>query len=122
MSRCVFEIPMPPAETSPNSRAHWAKVYSAKKRSRRETARALMCARILRKPVAAYQLHFQFPNGIRRDLDNFTGRCKAALDQVAEYVGDDDSQWNMKAPTREVVPSKCAGTVVITLFYREGAQ
>lgn len=120
MSQVVFEIPMPGADTSPNSRAHFAKVYKAKKRSKLETTRALMCARILKKPVAAYQLHFQFPDRTRRDLDNFTGRCKAALDAVAAWTGDDDSMWDMKAPTREVVPSKCSGTVVVTLHYREG--
>lgn len=117
MKSVSFIIPMPGADCSPNTRAHWSKVHRAKKRSKLTTKAALsLCEVPEGLPVRAYQLHFTFPDNRRRDFDNFTARCKAALDAISDHVGNDDSEWDMKAPTREV--SKGVNGVTITLFYK----
>ena len=93
---------------------HWAAKASLVK-SHRKTAIILTPKEAGERKITDYQIHFTFPDNRRRDLDNFTGRCKAYLDGISDATQQDDSAWGMKAPTREV--KKGINQVTITLFY-----
>lgn len=95
MSTVVLTMPVPPAQLSPNARMHWAKKAGIVKREKEAANfRAASCPDLSPgMKVASYRLHFFFNDKRRRDRDNFTGRCKAALDGISQYIGQDDSEW-----------------------------
>jgi len=101
MNSITVTLPWPPAECSPNSRAHWAVRAKAVKEYK-------MLARAETRKIpdeqqayiwAAYQkdepIHviYEFcpPDDRRRDFDNFVSRCKPYLDGICYVVGIDDS-------------------------------
>ena len=114
MGSIKIKLPIPSSHLSPNARVHWA--VKAKKTKAHKTLALVEIAKIMRLDgfkAESYQLHFVFPDNRRRDFDNFTGRCKAYLDGISEAINQDDSEWNMAAPSKEVV--KGESFVVITL-------
>ena len=117
----VVTLPMPVAELSVNGGIHWRARYRAIKAAHRLVASVVSQDWFKGRSVASYKLQFIFPDHCRRDFDNFTGRCKAYLDQLAELAGQDDHEWDMEKPSRSVV--KNHNEVRITLkFKEEGAQ
>ena len=96
-------LPMPHEKLSPNSKCHWGTKAKYVKQHRLRSYITMKNHIPLPFKVKAYQIHFCFPNKIRRDIDNFTARCKSYLDGIADALGQDDSEWDMKAPTREIV-------------------
>ena len=104
---------MPDPKLSANGRAHWRAKSKLTRHLRSRTM--LICSSELDRSqtITSYQLHFVHPDNRRRDFDNFTSRCKAALDGISDAFDQDDSTWAMEAPTREVI--KGQSTVKITL-------
>jgi hypothetical protein len=104
---------MPDPKLSANGRAHW-RAKSKLTRHLRSMTRLICLSELDRgQTIQSYQLHFVFPDNRRRDFDNFTSRCKAALDGISDAFNQDDSLWAMEAPTREIIKGR--NEVKITL-------
>ena len=117
-------LPWPPRELSPNSRAHWTKKASATAKYRRDCALVCMSAGIRRLDYLGWtgmHVHLVFCAPSRRsfDLDNALSRVKAGLDGVADATGIDDSLWTYAiergTPCRD-------GAVILTVSARETAK
>lgn len=116
MKEITLIFPIPDAKLSPNARVHWAAKSKIVKAHRQRASQGTPDF-LKNKKVLAYQLDFIFPNNIRRDIDNFTARCKSYLDGISDAIEQDDSTWDMKAPTRAV--KKGMSVVRITLFIED---
>ena len=93
----IFTLPWPPADLSPNSRVHWAKLQEAKRAYR--TACAWTAKRQGAEKLTADALHltltFHAPTKRAYDLDNALARMKSGLDGLADVLGVDDSRWSL---------------------------
>ena len=114
MTKIAVTLPWPPAECSPNSRAHWANRYRAAKAYRHQgeilakQAGAEPVPRNTRRLKVQYTFHP--PRNGRYDDDNFIARMKPALDGICEAIWIDDSAasiqpviWGDKRKPGEVV-------------------
>ena len=123
-ARINVTLPWPPAECSPNSRAHWRKrhdiVTAGKYIAYHATLRTLDEMGILvindlgfwlKKLQATYE--FCPPDKRRRDLDNFQARCKPYLDGICDALGIDDSQ--IKRSIQDWGGVTDGGQVIITI-------
>lgn len=98
----MIELPYPAAALSPNSRAHWRTIASAKK-SHREWARLATLAwrGTDHRPIDAEQIDVLItvypPKAWRTgDRDNFLSRCKAYLDGIADGLGVNDRVFDCR--------------------------
>lgn len=107
---------MPSKYLGQNYRGHWRPRHREAKKLRGAMPLLARAAGLPTDKVLSYQLHFIFPDNRRRDLDNFISRCKSALDGLADYLGQDDCDWGMEAPSREIVKGRAE--VKITLKYK----
>jgi hypothetical protein len=94
MSELRIVLPIPAKELSPNARIHWAKKAPITK-SHRTMAYYEACGVGGRDDrIKSYRLEFTFADRRRRDRDNFSGRCKAYLDGIADAFNQNDSEWD----------------------------
>ena len=98
----IIKLPIPSAELAANARIHWAQKAKLTKEHRR-TARLLAFNDHPQKfRASSYRLVFYWPDNRRRDRDNSVGRCKAYLDGISDWLGQDDSEWNFDGVRFEV--------------------
>ena len=93
MSKVIIELPLPSRNLSPNARVHWT-IKAAHKKSARRNATIMAFEQIEQQPFASYRLHFYWPTKRRRDQDNAAASCKSVLDGIADFTGQDDSEWD----------------------------
>lgn len=90
-------LPWPPAALSPNARAHWSRLASAKKAYR--AACACTAKEQGAQRIEAERLHLSLvfvpPNRRAHDLDNCLARMKSGLDGLADVLGVDDKNWTL---------------------------
>jgi len=91
MSKTVT-LPLPSRNLSPNSRVHWSVKASHKKAARRGAAIDAF-QQIDPQAFAGYRLDFYWATKRMRDKDNAAASCKAALDGISDFTGQDDSEW-----------------------------
>lgn len=106
-------MPWPPADLSPNARAHWAVLARAKKKYREECGWHARSQGARRMSAERLDVTFTFypPTKRRIDLDNCIARMKAGIDGIADVVGVDDSKWRMSF---EIAPH-VGGMVKVTI-------
>lgn len=94
MQHITLTLPLPDARLSANARVHWRQ-KSKLVREHRQLANVLASHQFqLQRPkVKGYKLRFVWPDKRRRDKDNASSRCKSYLDGVADYLRQDDSEW-----------------------------
>lgn len=94
--RLVIELPWPPKECNPNSRAHWAKAAKAKASYRDacffETRRQIGSSLPAREGYSLW-ITFYAPDRRRRDDDNVLASFKSGRDGIASALGVDDSKF-----------------------------
>ena len=93
MSKTIT-LPLPSAKLSPNARVHWSVLATDKKAARRLAALETWLQVDTVAGFAGYRLDFYWPTKRRRDKDNATASCKAYLDGIADFTGQDDSEWD----------------------------
>ena len=96
----TVRLPWPPAELSPNARAHhFAKARKVKAYRTGAGWEALQAFNAAGRPrmtgPVAVSVTFHQPDNRRRDLDNMLASIKAGLDGIAETVGVDDSRFSI---------------------------
>ena len=112
-------LPIPHADISPNARVHWAK--KAKLASQHRRCGYVLCATqhdSNKHEFSAYRLDFFWPDKRKRDKDNASARCKNYLDGIADYVGQDDSEWEFNG-VRFMEPDKLNPRVEIVFEVKE---
>lgn len=99
METITYELPMPPAELSPNSRLHPMSRHRVRKQYIGDCLMELAhqaggAYRLPRWARARLSLGFVFTTERRRDADNLTARAKATIDAVvlAGIVPDDSTE------------------------------
>ena len=105
----IIRLPWPPADLSPNSRAHHMARARAVKKYRTDAGlmalakgcRDLGCERL------TVEITFYPPDNRRRDTDNMLASIKAGLDGIADATGVDDSQWHYGLARGEPVKGGC---------------
>ena len=119
MTSITVTLPWPPAECSPNSRAHWAKRSNIAQQAHdwaywaTELQNYYTYSRLVFEESIQAHYEFQRPDKRKRDLDNFVARCKPYLDGICKRAGIDDSQ--IKHTVAEWGDKHPGGQVVITL-------
>ena len=113
----AIELPWPPRELHPNSRAHWAKRAKAAKRCRVLGWGLTLEAGVRRNdpdiPQALKVTAVFFPpDDRRRDEDGMLSNIKSYLDGISDVIGIDDSKWQIAL--RKEAPKK-GGSVRIEL-------
>lgn len=105
----------PPAELSPNSRLHWARVAKAKKSYRNACALEAVMQGVKRTTAPRLRLALEFVPPTRRtpDLDNLLARMKSGIDGLADVLGLDDRRWEFSI-SRSETPIK-GGIVRVTI-------
>ena len=93
MSKTIT-LPLPSRNLSPNVVGHWSIKANAKKEARRLAGIETFLQIELGAPLKGYRLDFYWPTKRRRDKDNATASCKAYLDGIADFTGQDDSEWD----------------------------
>jgi crossover junction endodeoxyribonuclease RusA len=98
MNAVTITLPLPDKVLSPNSTKHWRVKAKAKKSARVSARWNTLHQLMMSGPNDAvvfesYRLVFYWKDKRRHDKDNATGSMKAALDGIADAVGQDDSEW-----------------------------
>lgn len=110
----MIVLPWQNKTLSPNARAHWRTLSSAKKRAKTSayylTRQAIGAARYT-APVTVV-VTFCPPDRRPRDLDNMIASFKAAQDGIAQAIGVDDSLWRV---SYQRGPVKRGGEVIVQL-------
>lgn len=119
-----IEIPqLPPEESSPNWRGHWAEKYKAGKDYHHDVFyccvdarnRALADGRAFPFLKAKLNLTFIFPEERRRDRDNILSSFKKGLDAIVDagLILDDDSEHLQMGQVKvEVDPARAPLTII----------
>lgn len=95
----ILTLPWPPSALSPNARAHWGSLATAKKAYREACAWIAIeqGAKRIEAGRLSVRLTFVPPDRRRRDLDNCIASFKAGADGLVDVLGVDDSKWNLTA-------------------------
>jgi crossover junction endodeoxyribonuclease RusA len=101
MSKTIT-LPLPSRNLSPNARVHWSKLADFKKQARRLAALEGFLQLKLDEKLSGYRLDFYWSTKRRRDKDNAAAMCKAYLDGVADFTGQDDSEWDFDGVRFEI--------------------
>lgn len=112
----TIELDLPPKVLSPNARAHWAKVASAKKKYRKAAALIAKAAGTARFTRARMDLDFYVRDrrGLRQDSDNLVSCMKAGRDGIADAgVVENDRDITIGKVRLAVDPNR--PRVVVTL-------
>lgn len=90
-----FILPWPNAILSPNHRAHWAPLASAKRLYRKACANQALLQGVRRIEAERLKVHLCFvpPDRRRRDWDNMIASMKSGFDGLVDVLGVDDSRW-----------------------------
>lgn len=88
----IIKLPIPSAKLAANARCSRFTKAAITKRHR-AVAAMFAFQQIDKHPMASYKLVFFWPDKIRRDKRNAAERCKAFEDGIADYLGQDDSEW-----------------------------
>lgn len=89
----IITLPIPAAKLSANSRCHWSVKAKLTKRHRQIGNRAAWLQHPKKFVAKSYKLVFYWPDRRRRDKRNASERCKAYEDGIADWLGQDDSEW-----------------------------
>ena len=95
-------LPLPDNGLSPNARLHWSKVAKLKKRARNIASVYASHQWFFKFKAESYKLVFYWPDKRRRDKDNAAARCKAYLDGIADFLEQDDSEWDFDGVAFEI--------------------
>jgi len=121
MTSITVTLPWPPAECSPNSRAHWRKRAEVSRLSKEwaywSSVDWLDGQFLGFEDAIKVSYWLNPPDHRRRDLDNFVARCKPFLDGICERLGIDDSQ--IKQTSAQWGDKHPGGQVIITLEVME---
>ena len=90
--------PYPPPVLSPNARAHWSKIASAKKAVRKDAQYLTVVNKVKVDETKPLTLHIVFrpSTAARYDIDNALARCKALIDGIADAINMDDSKFKFQ--------------------------
>tara|TARA_R110000772_G_scaffold75408_1_gene163697 strand:- start:62 stop:574 length:513 start_codon:yes stop_codon:yes gene_type:complete len=88
----IIRLPIPSDKLAANARCSRFTKAAITKRHR-AVAAMFAFQQIDKHPMASYKLVFFWPDKIRRDKRNAAERCKAFEDGIADYLGQDDSEW-----------------------------
>lgn len=111
-------LPWPPAELSPNSRAHWS-LKARKAKQIKQDCWALTKAsgaKVEHDGKIPLRVTFRPPTKARHDMDNCLARAKHALDGVALGLGVDDVRFFLMLEIGEPVKG---GAIIIKLVSME---
>lgn len=91
----VITLPIPSSKLAANSRCHWA-VKAKETKAHRKIAHVYTSHQMkFSKPrIKGYKLVFYWPDNRRRDKRNAAERCKAYEDGIADWLCQDDSEWD----------------------------
>ncbi len=109
------ELPWPPKELSPNSRAHWRKRHAAAKMMRRSAHILGMEAKLRAPADGDIIIHLTLHPPVKRghDRDNGLARCKSLLDGIADALRVNDKRFK---PTAEFADTVDGGCVVLEII------
>jgi crossover junction endodeoxyribonuclease RusA len=98
-------LPWPPADLSPNSRVHWARLARAKKLYRQTCGWQAKAQGATRMDAAKLEVGLVFVPPSRRafDLDNCVARMKSGLDALADVLGVDDKHWRLTIEREDAI-------------------
>jgi hypothetical protein len=93
----MITLPWPAQPLWPNRHQHWAKVHACRKAQKKWAARACEEAGVMSTSAAKVRLEISaYPPDRRRfDNDNLVASLKAAIDGIAEFLGVDDSKFEI---------------------------
>lgn len=90
----IVTLPLPNSKLSPNSRTHWrAKSKLVKEHRRNASLYASHQLELQRFKIKGYKLRFHWRDRRRHDRDNAAASCKSYLDGLADFLQQDDSEW-----------------------------
>jgi len=95
-------LPLPNKGLSPNARLHWAQVAKLKKHARNVATVYASHQWFYKFRAKSYKLVFYWPDKRRRDRDNAAAKCKAYLDGIADFLDQDDSEWDFNGVVFEL--------------------
>lgn len=108
------KLPFPPNDLSPNKRQHWSALARAKKAYKRDCHYTCLEQKIRKMPEAKILVEMTFipPANYKYDQDNLIARMKSGLDALSDYIGVDDSYFQLTAPVIAKA-QKSAGVKVV---------
>lgn len=111
----MIELPFPPKCLSPNGRAHWGTIATAKKKCRSWAKAATMAAKVKAPDSEAIYVVVNWHPKTKHayDEDNCIAMCKAYFDGVADALGVNDSRFKPRLVKREPIKH---GKVIIEIL------
>lgn len=96
----AIDLPWPSRDLFPNARVHWARKAKAVKTARLDAAWFAKIAGIRPNDPDIPQALlvtavFSPPDNRVRDEDNMLASCKAYFDGISNFIGVDDSKWQI---------------------------